>query len=234
MAIVPLSNSARADGLYDYDLSEIGKHVFREEKGQKAARSFCERLRDGSNEGSIYLFRFPKLLGVLAELQPTAFLDVFLGGSPEVSSRIFRFLNRDLERKENPLSLICDQVVLDWCSEQPVPRYQNFCREAVLYQREDKSASYQWKPLFFELVKAAPDQGEVLKSIGQNINPRSWSGPLHTVLERRSVLFSELLEHEDLVLRNWAGETLDWLRKWIEAERRRDESERKERDESFE
>jgi len=234
LTIIPLSGKRRGDTEHDYKLATIAQSVLKGKSAEGAARKLCERLCTKVDDGDLYLFRFHGLLSTLAELQPYVFLDVFIDSDKPGNSHRQRHFSLGIERHENPLSKIEDKVVLDWCSQNPVSRYQCFAKEAVFYTGSEESGPYRWKPLFFKFIQSAPESSEVLEDIAEGIRPGSWSGSLSINLEQRAALFVVLLEHENAVLRKWARESLTWLQQWIEAERQREDVERQARDESFE
>tara|TARA_B100000965_G_scaffold169511_1_gene141391 strand:+ start:895 stop:4734 length:3840 start_codon:yes stop_codon:yes gene_type:complete len=234
LAEIPLDRDRRGNDLHAYDLATLSRETLKGKKGEAAARRLCERLRDGAAAGDVHLFHFPKLLGVLADLHPTLFLDAFLDDHEAHESGRRRFFRVNLERQENPFSKIDDEVLLDWCSKRADVRFLRIAQEAVFFHRPESKGAYEWKPLFFKLVGAAPNKETVLKVIAEGIRPWSWSGSFYVHLEERANLFVDLLEHEDATLCTWARDTLSWLRKWIDEERQREEEENRSRDESFE
>lgn len=233
---VPLTNTRRAGGLQDHDLTSIARVVFRARNAARSAHTFCEHLKEADAAGEVYLFQLSGLLTEIAKLQPEAFLDAFFDVDVETELRRNRLFSFGLERSENPLAVISDEVILKWCTKKnPALRIQLIASNAPMFHRPGgKDASLEWKPLFRALVDKAPDRIDVLNHIADNVRPRSWSGSLHAILEESAALFEALQNDDDPVMREWAQDRLAWIKEWSESERRREEAERRDRDESFE
>lgn len=217
-------------------MTSIARVVFRARNAARSAHTFCEHLKEADAAGEVYLFQLSGLLTEIAKLQPEAFLDAFFDVDVETELRRNRLFSFGLERSENPLAVISDEVILKWCTKKnPALRIQLIASNAPMFHRPGgKDASLEWKPLFRALVDKAPDRIDVLNHIADNVRPRSWSGSLHAILEESAALFEALQNDDDPVMREWAQDRLAWIKEWSESERRREEAERRDRDESFE
>ncbi len=86
----------------------------------------------------------------------------------------------------------------------------------------------------YSIFEKAPDLGVVFEHLADAIRPTSWSGSRADILQKRSVLFLSLYQHEDEEIRAWAIGQYSTLQETIKGEREWEERHNRERNESFE
>jgi hypothetical protein len=86
----------------------------------------------------------------------------------------------------------------------------------------------------YSIFEKAPDLGVVLEHLADAIGPTSWSGSRADILQKRSVLFQSLYQHENAEIRAWARGQYSALQETVKREREWEERRNRERNESFE
>jgi len=86
----------------------------------------------------------------------------------------------------------------------------------------------------YSIFEKAPDLGIVLKHLADAIRPTSWSGSRADILQKRSVLFKSLYQHDNAEIRAWARGQYSALMETIEKDREWEDRHNRVRNESFE
>jgi hypothetical protein len=86
----------------------------------------------------------------------------------------------------------------------------------------------------YSIFEKAPDLGVILKHLTDTIRPTSVSGSRADMLQKRSVLFQILYQHDNAEIRAWAKGQYSALQETIKREREWEEDHNRERNESFE
>ena len=122
-------------------------------------------------------------MAVLSEKQPLIFLESFLGNT-EISdlmrNRIFSFY---LERDENPLNKIPDEVLIDWCELDSANRYPLIADSIQPYEESSETGYLVWKKIVYSLFEKAPDLKSILSNLAGSIRPNIWNGSRTDVLD---------------------------------------------------
>jgi hypothetical protein len=218
----------------DYDLAQIARICLNSEEGINAATETCQHLAEAITDNHIYAFDYPDLLNVLARTQPFVFLNVFLGNDGIKGYQRRRMFADDFEERSNPLDQISDEDLISWCDNAPEDRYPVIASAIQAFSESAEPRELAWKPIVYSIFEKAPDLGVALEHLADAIRPMSWSGSLADILQKRSVLFQSLYQHDNAEIRAWARGQYSALQETIRREREGEERHNRERNESFE
>ena len=215
----------------DYRLAQIAGVSLHGQEGTQTATQLYQLLAKGFQEYQIYSFHYPRLLGMLAVVQPYIFLDTFIGRD-EYMFRRMRF--DDLERADSPVNHIPEEVIVDWCEQAPEIRYPLIVSSMQMYSKLKDSEELCWHPILFTIFEKTPNLQAVLSQLANEIYPMSWSGSRAEAMAKRSTLFTQLSEHPNSEIREWATMQNQKLQLAVQTERERELKENQERFERFE
>jgi hypothetical protein len=217
----------------DYDLAIIAKVLRNDKNSSLAARKICNTLFEGIKNNYFFTTDYPRLLTTLTHSYPHIFLDIFLGSKEIENYQRKRMLSYDFNRNA-PLNNISDEDIISWCENDPSFRYPVIVSVFRTFKKLKESDEIEWKPIVYIIFEKAPNLDKVLLQLSDAIRPLSWSGSGTNILCERSFLFQRLFEHNNEEIRTWARCQYDALQKTIKEERKREQSNYSERNESFE
>lgn len=223
------------DNMLDYRLYSIANVCLRGPEGAAAARSLCERIKQGLTEYTFHAYNYEQLLQCIFRRQPRIALDVFFGGAPQTDDSDIDVDDFDSpsDRRKNPLDGVPMEEMLRWCDEKPAERYLAISR-VVSYHIVPKDGRVEWTPLAMEMLKRAPDPLAVLETFVSRFSPTSWSGSRAAIIDSRLELLDHLGELKNASLADYVTQIrpqlVDKIARMREWENERDS----ERDERFE
>jgi hypothetical protein len=88
--------------------------------------------------------------------------------------------------------------------------------------------------MLLSIFEKAPNLDVVLEHLSDAIMPMAWSGSLSDILQKRSVLFQSLYQHDNAEIRAWDRGQYFALQEEIKRESEWEENRNRERNESFE
>ncbi len=212
----------------DYKLAQIAIVSLSGQEGIQLAKGLCQYLADGFQEHRIYSSYYHELLGVLARIQPQIFLDAFIGRDDYMFRRM---TFGDIERADSPVNQIPENILIDWCEQDPKRRYALIVASMQMYSKPKDSEELRWHLILKTIFEKTPDIQAVLSQLEKEIYPMSWSGSQADALARRFSLFAQLLGHPNSEVRDWAVVQHQKLELAVQVER---ESELKENQARFE
>lgn len=215
----------------DYQLAQVANISLRGEEGVQSAIELCQYLAERFQEYRIYSFHYPRLISQLAEVQPYIFLDAFIG-QDKYMFKGTRF--NDLERVDSPVNQIPENIVIDWCEQNPETRYPLIVSSMQMYSKPKDSEGLSWHPILHTIFKKTPNLQAVLSQLENEIYPMSWSGSRADAMAKRLPLFTKLSEHSNSEIRDWAITQHQKLQLAIQKEREHELKENRERFERFE
>lgn len=216
---------------FDYELAQIADASLAGQEGTQSAKELCQRLVEGFRQHRIYSFYYPRLLGRLAEVQPYVFLDTLIGQDDYMFRRK---TFGDLERADSPVNQIPENILIDWCEQDPETRYPLIVSSMQMYSKPKDSEELCWHPIISTIFEKAPHLQAVLSQLETEIYPMSWSGSLADALAKRFILFAKLSEHPDSEIRDWAIRQQRELQLKVQVEREGELKENQARFERFE
>lgn len=218
----------------DYQLAKVVSICLDGTKGSHGARIMCQNLVKAISENRVYSFDFRHLLNKLAKMQPTIFLDVFLGEVDIEDYRFRRIFSDDFELHDSPLNQISDEDILSWGEKDSSSRYPSIASTLKAFKQSDETGKYEWKPFVYAIFEKASDLEDVLTRFADALIPVSWSGSRADILERRAVLYLDLYGHDNDEVAAWAKYQYGELQEVIRKERELENEQSRERNDSFE
>jgi hypothetical protein len=223
------------DNMSDYRLKGIASVCLSGAEGSAAARSLCQRIKQGFSDYSFRAYNYEQLLQRIFQLQPRIALDEFFGDASQSDSSHFDVDDFDdpLNHRKNPLDGVPVEEMLRWCDEKPAERYATISR-AVSYHTISKERGPEWTPLVLEMFKRAPDPVIVLETFVRRFPPTSWSGSRAAIIESRLGLLDRLGELKNASLADYVARIRPQLMNDIAQERKWESERDSARDERFE
>jgi hypothetical protein len=118
-----------------------------------------------------------------------------------------------------------DQLIIDWCNQDPATRFPFSAAITVLFRRPNDKSPHNWTPLALRMLAEAPDAAAVFKEMVSRFHPTSWSGSLATKLESRLTLLDQIDARQNAKLAQSIAEARQLLKKRITDERKRETDE---------
>lgn len=214
----------------DYQLARIASVSLHGQEGAQATTQLCQLLAKGFQEYQ-NSFEYPELLGMLAVVHPYIFLDTFIGQDDYMfRSRAFG----DLERVDSPVNQIPENILINWCEQDPETRYLMIVSSMQMYSKPKDSENLCWHPILFTIFSKSPNIQAVLSQLENEIYPMSWSGSWADTIAKRLTLFDRLLEHPNSEIQDWAVMQHQKLQLAVQVEREHELKEHQKRFERFE
>ncbi|MEK4290420.1 hypothetical protein [Paenibacillus sp. FSL P4-0502] len=188
----------------DYELALLVKYCFSDKEEEKATeniRIVANKIATALENYEIYLTDFDDVLEAIALTHPLLFLDVFLE-KEEVVYSMARLVSDEIHSSTNPLSAINDDVILYWCAIDPEVR--NPIISSVILPYKNFGHGIEWTPIAITLIKNSSDPVLVLEEFKHTFRPTSWSGSRAEAMQRYIPLISQLKQHEDHIVSQWA------------------------------
>ncbi len=217
-------NKDDSSGSKDYNLETILKTCINNLYDKTYAEVICKALSKGIKTSRVSDYH--KFLQLLSASYPTQFLEVIFDDDfiDNYNSWSWDF---SYSHKENYsiIDNIPSEEIIKWCDENPEKRYPFITK--VIYLLTAYEDSLIIKPIIYDLINNTPILEAFLSELGNSIEPQMWSGSRADVIEKRLVLFIELKNHDNDIVKKWAN---DEYRKYIKIvkETRKHEQERNE------
>ena len=218
----------------DYKLGQIVEACFVGEDAAPAAKILCNNLSKALLKNKVYLMDYTHLLEGLARKQPQVFLETFLSDNEGPNYLITGMFIDDSDCIVNHLSQIADNVIIDWCENNPSARYPVAAASIVAYRQGESENQLEWTPLSLAIIDNAPDVVAVLNEFKRAFRPMSWSGSRADIMQKRLSLLSSLKSHKNPVVSEWASNEERVFGEEIRSERQLEEKYNRSRDERFE
>jgi hypothetical protein len=227
----PYEEKSNRNDHADYELAQIASVSLNGQEGIQSAKELYQYLAKGFQEYRIYSFYYPRLLEQLAQIQPYIFLDAFIGCDEYIFTR--RTMG-DFEREDSPVNQIPEKIIIDWCEREPEARYPLIISSLQTYSKPKDSEKLQWQPILFTIIEKSPNLQTVLSQLENEIYPMGWTGSRAAAITKRLDLFTDLQEHPNSEIRDWAVAQHQKLKLSVQVERERELKENQERFERFE
>lgn len=225
----PYDSEHTRNSSIDYELGQVANVCLSGKDSVEAARHICHTITEGFKHYRISPFEYSNLLSCLARLHPDTFLDIFVGDELEICFPRMRF--DDLDREDNPVNQIPENILIDWCEKDPKTRYPRLVQSLQTYQ---KTKELSWKPIVYSILEKAPNISDVLLGLQGTLHPSSWSGSYADMLEQRLVLFASLYDHPNGMVRDWAEKQYLKLKSTVYEQREHERRSNQDRFERFE
>lgn len=169
-----------------------------------SAKDILSKIRKGLNEFYLSAYDFNYVFESLFSMQPIACLDELIGSEPDVGVHYIR--RRDLESldRQNPLSKVPIEILLEWCKVGSSQRWTNLATAIPAFvNNAEEETPISWSEAAIMLIQNAPNKSEVLQVLVDRITPSSWSGSRAKIMSERLPLFDQLskfLAGDDLTM----------------------------------
>ncbi len=234
LSIYPFPDGRNRNNNLDYDLAQIANICLNGDEGKNAAAAICRHLVEAITDNRVYAFDHPDLLNSLARAQPLVFLDVFLGNNGIGNYQRRRMFSDDFERRNNPINQISDNDLIFWCNSDPKNRFPLIASAIQAFSVSTETGELAWKPIVNSIFEKAPDLAAILECFADAIRPTSWDDSLAEILQKRSVLFQCLFQHDNEEIRAWARRQYQALQEAIKREQESEARQDREMNQSFE
>jgi hypothetical protein len=234
LSICPFAGTRSRFNNQDFGLAHIAQICLNGSEGIKAATETCQHLAAAITDNRIHAFDYPDLNNVLAKTHPFVYLDAFIGNYRIEEYQLVRFFDDHFERRKNPLDQISDDEIISWCEMDPKVRYPRVASAIHAFSETAESQNVSWQPIVYAILKNAPELEVVLGRLVDSIRPMSWSGSRADIMQKRSVLFQSLYDHENPKISEWAKKQYTSLQEAVEKEREWEARNYSDRNESFE
>lgn len=221
------------DNMQDYRLTEIAKVSLHGTAGEVVAATICTRLRSALERHEIFHLEPDQFVRTLFSLQPAVALNNLIGDLPD--AKIGSFLIHSMSGRhdnKNPLDVIPDEVVIQWCNRRARPRFK-LMSGLISFCRATADGRMEWTPLALKMLEGAPNPKVVLSNFIDRFSPSSWEGSRADIVEKNIPLLDQLRSDLDQKLKQFLLQKRLALRKEIDRCREW-ESRQLDRDESFE
>ncbi|PLU15886.1 hypothetical protein BMJ29_24935 [Sinorhizobium medicae] len=218
----------------DLELAIVVAASLTGEEGALVAKALCRKLMMAAKSRHISGHDDDDLVKALLKVQPLVTLDEMLSGDPESQRASVRLFNDLLRFRKDVFSVLEDETVISWCDRDPTVRYPLAASVALLFKRPKDGAPHEWTPLAKQLLERAPEPHLVLTEMVNRLRPSSWSGSLASKLEGRLKLLDSLPGAGSPALEEPMEAARTSLQARIDAERRSEQEEDRERNNRFE
>lgn len=218
----------------DYKLGEVVTSCLKGEGGAAIAKEICLKLKHAvsNNETDAYDNAF--LIQSLLKTQPVPALDALFAGNEEERRQSALVINQIHNHHSNPLDVIPENDLLEWCGKDPAARYPVAASVVTIFHESHAKTPLKWTDLALSILERAPDRVAVLKQFVRRFKPSGWSGSLAVILEQRAQLLTQLEAYPDPLVVEFVATEQARLRQGIERERQSENQEDKARGERFE
>jgi hypothetical protein len=199
-----------------------------------AASEFTLRLMRLVRGRYIFPDDLDGILRELVNVQPICLLNSLLEkGVPSEYVKWIDF-HKNFEKYDAYLSTLPDDVLLNWCEEDPVERYTLIAGAIMSYEGSEETGKLAWKPIFWKLIERAPSLTELLDQVEDTLRPSVVYGSRANAYQARLALFTELIGTPNAQLRKWAQSRYNQWTEEIASARKSEQERDRIRNESFE
>jgi len=213
-----LTFTKSSDG-QEHRLGLIARNCLVGTKGAEVVEEICGRLRASISKYETHIFYHDDLLEGLFRAQPIAALEGLCprnGADAKSNAHTLEYV-RQLRR--NPLYLVPEDDLLNWCDQEPNSRYPAIAGAINVFRSAPEVGDSRWSTLALQLLARAPDRIEVLKRFIDQLSPLSWTGSRATIIENNAKLLDELEIYPDAAVRQFVSTTKSRLNEAVTAER---------------
>ncbi len=178
------------------DLGDIIELCFMNDSAANTAKKLCEKLARVFTNNDFFPNEAAIIqLKALAITQPSIFLDGFLGDEIESDLATYRSWLY-------PLPKIDDEFIIEWCEENPVVRYPRVAVVIEPYQAYYQDNRLEWTPLAKKIIDNSPEPILILNQFKSA--PMIWLEPFSELMQKQLRLITELKNHENCSVAEWA------------------------------
>jgi len=139
-----------------------------------------------------YAWELDDLLRALFKTQPVVMLNELVVGTDKDRWKSIEIVRETARHRQNPVSLVPDDVMLAWCAADPATRYPFAASLVLLFARPSDKEPHEWRPIVKPLLERAPDPAAVFNAVSGRLWPTSFSGSIASKYESRLQLLDRL------------------------------------------
>lgn len=188
----------------DYDIAHIISSCFTDKSSIQTAKQLCKKMAENFTNNTLYEMDFNLTLNAISSRHPSAFLNGFIGSAAKNNYTIDASLYRRDNNQINPLSNIDNDVIIDWCDEDPINRYPLTSAAIIPYESNRPDKRLIWSPLANSLILNSPDPILVLDKFKSSFRPMSWGGSRAKIMQDHVCLITDLKNHQNTLVSEWA------------------------------
>jgi len=186
----------------DLKLGAIIMGCFDSSKSQEG-ELICENLVTAYRAYMINFGLFSETFQSLAKTQSTCFLDSLFGKNYPVEQG--RGLTSDFGKKNNPIALIDDEIIITWCDEQPLIRYNAITASINLFKHNEENNQLELSDIAQKILIKTPNTLQTLDYFSEHFMSSSHTGSFVPILQKRLKVLQALKSHLNEKGRGWAN-----------------------------
>jgi len=185
----------------DHRLSVVARWCLVGPEGVTVTRTVWRNLKNAIGGRRFYGGEDNDLLSAMCKVQPNVMLDELVSGTAQDRQKSIDIIHGVMRHRENPLSVISDDTILQWCDEDPNVRYPFAAATVLLFSRPKDGEPHEWRDIAKLLLQRAPEPACVLQEIANRIWPTSFAGSVAGKYRARLNLFDHLEIGDNPVVR---------------------------------
>lgn len=235
---VDWKQTKRNDGMFDHDIDAVLRFALADGASENVVVAVLSRILENERRPNrYYSFGRLKTLAPFFEFFPRQTLDTICqpDENGDYSTAYVLVTDTFSERRESALSKIPAEVLIEWCDLSPEARYPFAAATCKLFEKLDsEGGNLVISETAISLLRHAPGKITVVRKFIERFRPRSWSGSLADILEHRVPLLRQLRVEGDDEIADAISKAEVEMRRWIDAERKREEDDERRDAGSFE
>jgi len=122
---------------------------------------------------------------------------------------------RSFKKRDNSIFDLLDQdIIIDWCRDDVALTIVGRALSMFISNDDDRVIN----PLMVRLLSVYADNKVFVSEISANFSSKTWVGSLVPYLEADKELIQPLMEHENIKVKSWASNFVDYINSQIEYE----------------
>jgi hypothetical protein len=234
LALLAQMDFDKINARLDHELRLVVSVCVEGPAGETVAAKLCDDLKLAVANRVAQIGDYHNLFSALCKVQPRTVLDSFFGGDELERRAAERMMKSSSQHRGNPLDAMPEDELVAWCDLAPEPRYVEMASVVSYLQGSEEEPGSHWSVIALRMMERAPDPVAVARMFAKRFRPHGWSGSLAVILESRKVLLTQLEQHPDPRLVEFACAEALRLAEEIEAQRRWEAEHDRGRDERFE
>lgn len=173
----------------NYEIENIVEICFSGNNDKSQVIEIFKRFMHIVDEKGNSYYGYKYILERLIKLYPIEFLDTLFANS-DIEQYKIRYFVKGYESHDNAISLIDDDVLIDWIIKNNKACEISYIIDPIIY----KDGEYIWKKVSLYLIENHINNKKIIENLINDIYPSSWSDKYSNVLKRRLSLPKKLLE----------------------------------------